>query len=239
MSNLVIENLSFSYGKKIALRDVSFQLDQGKFCALLGPNGAGKSTLFGLLTRLFTSKFGKISIAGFDLKNSPRKALANIGVVFQQSTLDLDLSVINNLRYSAALHGLTGKMAQYSIDQSLERMGLNLRKKERIRELNGGHRRRTEIARSLIHNPTILLLDEPTVGLDAESRTDITEHVHTLCDENKLTVLWATHLVDEIKKNDRLIIIHQGSVLEDGITSELTGEQSLNDHFLQLVSEDP
>ena len=129
MTRLVIENLSFSYGKKIALRDISFQIEEGKFCALLGPNGAEKYTLFGLLTRLFTSKVGTISIAGFDIKNSPRNALANIGVVFQQSTLDLDLSIINNLKYATALHGLTGTKANYSIDQSLERMGLKLRKK--------------------------------------------------------------------------------------------------------------
>ena len=237
MHHLTVENLSFSYGKKRALHEVSFQIEQSKFCALLGLNGAGKSTLFSLLTRLITPESGRVSIAGFDLMNFSRKAIASIGVVFQQSSLDLDLTVINNLRYAAALHGLAGRKAKYSIDQVLARMGLEHRINERVRELNGGHRRRTEIARAMIHDPQVLLLDEPTVGLDAETRTSLTDHIHNLCDDNNLTVLWATHLVDEIKQNDQLIIIHQGSILVDGITKEFIGETSLNDYFLNLVSE--
>ena len=234
---LTVENLSFAYGNNIALRDVSFRIEQSKFCALLGLNGAGKSTLFNLLTRLIIPDSGKISIAGFDMNSSPLNALAKMGVVFQQNSLDLDLTVIKNLRYAAALHGLSGQNAQSAIDQTLERMGLLSRSKEQVRELSGGHRRRTEIARAIIHNPKVLLLDEPTVGLDAETRTIIIKHIHNLCDESKLTVLWATHLVDEIDNKDQLVVIHQGSILVDGIMGELTGIQSLNDYFLQLVTE--
>ena len=235
-AGLSVSNLSFSYGVKQALDNVSFHVEEGRFCALLGPNGAGKSTLFGLLTRLFTTPEGQISVAGYDLAEAPHKALAEVGVVFQQTTLDLDLTVRNNLQYFAALHGLSGRPAGMPIETALERLGMRERADERARDLNGGHRRRAEIARALIHGPSVLLLDEPTAGLDAASRAAITGHVHDLCSTSKLTVLWATHLTDEVRNDDRLVILHQGCVLADGISRDMTDAQPLSEYFLQVTA---
>ncbi|ABV94400.1 ABC transporter [Dinoroseobacter shibae DFL 12 = DSM 16493] len=237
MTGLSVRNLSFSYGSRRALSDVSFDIPQGAFCALLGPNGAGKSTLFGLLTRLFTSPEGTITVAGHELRKTPRAALAEIGVVFQQSTLDVSLSVERNLKYFAALHGLAGAEAARRIDAALDRLDMAERRRETVRDLNGGHRRRTEIARALIHSPSVLLLDEPTVGLDAASRAAITAHVHDLAAETGLTVLWATHLTDEIRDTDQLLILHKGEIRADGTAAEIRGNTPLTEHFLRVTAQ--
>lgn len=239
MSGLRVQGLSYSHGSKLALDSVSFEVPAGVFCALLGPNGAGKSTLFALLTRLYTTKTGQIQLAGHNLQSAPLKALASIGVVFQQTTLDLDLSVTANLRYFAALQGLTGKQAAIRVAAVLERLDIADRANEPVRVLNGGHRRRTEIARALIHRPRILLLDEPTVGLDAAARAAITEHVHDLACNDGLTVLWATHLTDEIQTKDHLIVLHQGRILVEGQTSGIIGETPLREAFLTMTAGQP
>ena len=232
---LQVDNLRYRYGAKEALKGVSFTLEAGAFGALLGPNGAGKSTLYGLLTRLFTTSEGRIEIAGHALKAQPRAALARMGVVFQNQTLDLDLSVRQNLSYFASLHGLSGRDAATRIDAALDRLNMRERAGEKARALNGGHRRRTEIARALVHKPDVLLLDEPTVGLDAAARQSITSHVHQLCADQSLTVLWATHLTDEVYDSDHLVLLHQGQILQDGNVGELRGESTLSDHFLSLT----
>lgn len=234
MSGLSVRNLSFHYGAKCALDDVSFDVASGQFCALLGPNGAGKSTLFNLLTRLFTSGTGRIDIAGHELDADPRAALAKLGIVFQQTTLDLDLTIRQNLTYFAALQGLSGSQARLRIDAALERLQIADRAGEKARTLNGGHKRRTEIARALIHQPQVLLLDEPTVGLDAAARRAITDHVHALADDGT-TILWATHLTDEINEDDQTIILHQGKVLADAPASQISGSGTLGDRFLDLT----
>jgi ABC-2 type transport system ATP-binding protein len=237
MTGLSVRNVGFSYGRRRALEDVSFEVAPGAFCALLGPNGAGKSTLFGLLTRLFTTSEGHIEVAGHDISTEPRAALADIGVVFQQPTLDLDNTVQRNLRYFAALHGLSGQDADRRIGLALDRLGMAERAGEVARDLNGGHRRRTEIARALIHEPKVLLLDEPTVGLDAGSRARITAHVHDLAAETDLTVLWATHLTDEVRRDDRLVVLHRGRVLADGVAGDIAGASPLTEAFLELTGE--
>ncbi|PDT79749.1 ABC transporter ATP-binding protein [Sinorhizobium sp. BJ1] len=236
MTGLEISHVSYSYGSRKALDDVSFSVAAGRFCALLGPNGAGKSTLFALLTRLLVTKEGDISVAGFDIARDPRAALARIGVVFQQPTLDLDMTVRRNLRYFAGLHGLSGRQAALAIDAALTQLGMAERADEQVRALNGGHRRRMEIARALIHDPKILLLDEPTVGLDAASRQAITDHVHLLA-ERGLAVLWATHLVDEIQPADQVVVLHRGKVLSDGSAEDLAGGQGLAKTFLSMTAE--
>ncbi len=235
MNGIEVENLSYSYGSKQALNDVSFAVGKGQFCALLGPNGAGKSTLFNLMTRLFTAPDGAIRIAGHNLTDTPREALATLGIVFQQSTLDLDLTVRQNLMYFAALHGISGVEARQRVEECLTKLDMFERADEKARALNGGHRRRTEIARALIHNPSVLLLDEPTVGLDAAARNSITQHAHDLA-EDGTTVLWATHLTDEVQDTDRLVILHQARVLADGITADIRGAKSLKDEFLGLTA---
>ncbi|WP_316013248.1 ABC transporter ATP-binding protein [Roseobacter sp. HKCCA0434] len=235
MTGLAVSGVSHAYGPKPALTDVSFDLARGGFCALLGPNGAGKSTLFALLTRLIVADAGHIAVAGHDMARAPLAALARLGVVFQQPTLDLDLTVRQNLRYFAALHGLSGTEREQRIDAALDRLAMRERAGEKARALNGGHRRRTEIARALLHQPDVMLLDEPTVGLDAESRAAIAGHLHDLADEGE-TVLWATHLADEVRDSDRLVILHHGRVLVDGIAGEVRGDQPLTRAFLQMVA---
>lgn len=231
-------NLSFRYGDKPVLREVSFVLTSGRFHALLGPNGAGKSTLFGLLTRLLALQQGDIWLGGQSLKKQPAEAMRKIGVVFQQNALDLDLTVRQNLQYHAALHGLSRKEARTRGDRELERFNLLDRANDAVRQLNGGHRRRVEIARALLHEPSLLLLDEPTVGLDVASRKALNEHVRTLCEEDGLTVLWATHLIEEVREDDRVLILHQGQLLADGngqAICEAEGTRDLAETFHSLT----
>lgn len=231
-------NLSFRYGDKQVLREVSFALTSGRFHALLGPNGAGKSTLFGLLTRLLALQQGELLLAGQSLKKQPAEAMRRIGVVFQQNALDLDLTVRQNLQYHAALHGLSRKEARVRGDRELERFSLLDRANDAVRQLNGGHRRRVEIARALLHEPSLLLLDEPTVGLDVASRKALNEHVRTLCEEDGLTVLWATHLIEEVRAEDRVLILHQGQLLADGkgqAICEAEGTRDLAETFHSLT----
>ncbi|KIC45541.1 ABC transporter ATP-binding protein [Tateyamaria sp. ANG-S1] len=234
MTGLEATGLTYSYGAKKALEDVSFSVSSGAFCALLGPNGAGKSTLFNLLTRLFVAPEGRIIIAGHDLRTNPRAALAELGIVFQQTTLDLDLTVQQNLNYFAALHGLSGRAARAHIDAALDQLDMRERAGEKARALNGGHRRRSEIARALLHDPSVLLLDEPTVGLDAAARASITDYAHTLADQGK-TVLWATHLTDEVRPDDDLIVLHRAKVLAHGKARDVAGDMSLKDRFLSMT----
>lgn len=236
-NGLTVADLSYRYGAKQALSDVTFSVAQGQFCALLGPNGAGKSTLFNLLTALFSTPSGQISVAGVDLARHPLVALSRLGVVFQQPTLDLDLTVRRNLLYFAALHGLAGAEANRRTDAALAQLGMAERADELVRALNGGHRRRMEIARALIHRPQVLLLDEPTVGLDAASRVAITDHVHGLATQG-LSVLWATHMTDEVRDSDQVILLHKGRVIADDTAAALRGQEPLRDIFLRLTGSD-
>lgn len=235
MDGLTVKDISHDWGARRALDGVSFSIERGRFCAMLGPNGAGKSTLFGMLTRLFVPRAGRIAIAGYDMAREPRAALARMGVVFQGPTLDLDLTVKRNLLYFAALHGFSGREAETRAMAALDRLGMAERAGEKAAKLNGGHRRRMEIARALIHGPQVLLLDEPTVGLDAASRAAITKHVHDLARDG-LTVLWATHLVDEVRAKDRLVMLHRGRVLADGEAGDIGGGD-LSGRFLALTGE--
>jgi len=240
MNSLALEiaELNFSYAKKQVLYDVALQVSAGQCCILLGPNGAGKSTLFSLITRLYDYRQGSIKLAGFDVHQQSLKALAHLGVVFQQTTLDLDLTVQQNLRYHAALQGIGRKKAKNRIQKQLELLGMYERRAELVRQLNGGHRRRVEIARSLLHEPSVLLLDEPTVGLDVPSRQSIVEHIHTLTEETSLAVLWATHLMDEIHSSDQVVVIHQGVAQANGISSDLLAQTKttyMSDAFSQLT----
>lgn len=218
---LEIVSLSFKYGAKLALEDVSFTVSPGQFKVLLGPNGAGKTTLFSLITRLYASSQGRIFVDGLDLGQDSLPALACMGVVFQQATLDLDLSVRQNLNYHGALHGMSRKQAGARIEEELARMDMAQRADEKVRQLNGGHRRRVEIARALMHRPKLLLLDEPTVGLDVHSRHDLVEHVHGLARDGGIAVLWATHLIDEVHDDDSVTILHHGKVRADGTVTEV------------------
>jgi ABC-2 type transport system ATP-binding protein len=218
---LAINGLSFAYGTHKALDNITIKIQSGECTILLGQNGAGKSTLFSLITRLYDSREGSIQLCGFDIKQQSGLALAKLGVVFQQTTLDMDLSVEQNLRYHTALHGMSGKLAKQRIQQELERLNMYERRFEKVRQLNGGHKRRVEIARALLHKPSLLLLDEPTVGLDVPSRHNIVEYVHDLVAEEKIAVLWASHLMDEIYDNDHLIMLHKGQIKANGTVPDV------------------
>lgn len=218
---LDVQGLHFSYGAKMALNDVGFVVRQGEFKVLLGPNGAGKTTIFSLITRLHGCQQGAIKIEGFDLEKATGKALSKMGVVFQLQTLDLDLTVRQNLLYHAALQGIPRSLALERITAELTRLDMLDRLHEVVRNLNGGHRRRVEIARALIHEPDLLLLDEPTVGLDVPARRSIVAHVHALCKNGKIAVMWTTHLIDEVYPDDSVIILHNGQVLADGPVGEV------------------
>lgn len=225
MNALEVSHLSFAYGPRQALDQVSLSLAPGRFAALLGPNGAGKSTLIALLTRLYDLQQGDIRVGGCSLRNAARAALRQLGVVFQQSTLDLDLSVEQNLHYHAALHGLSRRQGQARIDAELARQGLSERRRDSVRALNGGHRRRVEIARALLHEPRLLLLDEASAGLDPASRLALNRHIRQLCQEQRLSVLWTTHLLDEVQADDQLLILHQGRLVASGVASTISQQQ--------------
>jgi ABC-2 type transport system ATP-binding protein len=235
---LSVSGVSHSYGARRALIDVDFNVAPASFTALLGLNGAGKSTLFSLITRLFGIQAGHISIFGHDIGRAPGEALRMLGVVFQPRTLDLDLSVMQNLLYHAALHGIGRRDARARAEEVLARIGLADRAGSKVRDLSGGQMRRLEIARALLHRPRLLLLDEATVGLDVKARADILSHVRQLVTEQGIGVLWATHLFDEIAARDDLVILHQGKVLALGDVANVlskTGAQDVNSAFMRLT----
>lgn len=236
---LSVTGVNHSYGSRPALHDISFTVAPASFTALLGLNGAGKSTLFSLITRLFGIQAGRIGIFGFDIRSDPGEALRLLGVVFQPRTLDLDLSVLQNLLYHAALHGIDRHTARVRAGEELARIGLADRAASKVRDLSGGQMRRLEIARALLHRPRLLLLDEATVGLDVKARADIVGYVRALVAEQGISVLWATHLLDEIMPRDDLVVLHQGRVLALGQVATIiadVGEPDLNSAFARLIS---
>ncbi len=236
---LDVREVSKSYGARKALDKVSLQVAPGQFVALLGPNGAGKSTLFQLLSGLFNADEGVVRVCGHDMRRTPVRALGRIGVVFQQMTLDLDLSVTANLLFHARLHGLGGREAGARIADVLDRLGLAERAADRVRELSGGNRRKVELARALLHRPAVLLMDEATVGLDPASRRQLLDEVLGLRGRG-VAVLWATHLVDEAEAADRVLILHRGRMLADGTPQALVaqaGTATLAQAFLKLTGD--
>jgi ABC-2 type transport system ATP-binding protein len=238
VSALSVGGVSHSYGKRRALVDINFTVAPASFSALLGLNGAGKSTLFSLVTRLFGTQSGQISIFGHDIGRTPGEALRLLGVVFQPRTLDLDLSVTQNLLYHAALHGIGRREARLRSGEVLARIGLTERAGSKVRDLSGGQMRRLEIARALLHRPRLLLLDEATVGLDVEARADILHHIRRLVAEQGIGVLWATHLLDEIMSSDHLVVLHQGRVLAHGDVARIiadAGTHDVNAAFMRLT----
>jgi ABC-2 type transport system ATP-binding protein len=239
---LSVEGLSHSYGTRQALRDVTFAIEPARFTVLLGLNGAGKSTLFSLVTRLFVTQHGVIRIFGHDVARAPGAALRRIGIVFQPRTLDLDLSVTQNLVYHAALHGIGAREARRRAAHELTRIALADRANDKVRDLSGGQMRRLEIARALLHRPQLMLLDEPTVGLDIKSRADILTHVRGLVSEERVCVLWATHLIDEIAGGDDVIVLHQGRVLAHapvGTIVAQAGAPDIRAAFTRMVEDVP
>ncbi|MCE6953319.1 ATP-binding cassette domain-containing protein [Cereibacter sphaeroides] len=233
---LEITGLSHSFGSVHALRDVSFTVPRGAFVALLGVNGAGKTTLFSLITRLYDSTSGTIRVAGFDARRQPGEALARLGIVFQSRALDADLTLVQNLRYHAALHGIGRREAALRIDEVLALVSLTDKAGARVATLSGGQQRRAEIARALLHRPELLLLDEATAGLDLRSRDEVQTVVRSLIAAEGVSALWATHMMEEIAPVDRVVVLHRGEVRLAGRAADLGG--SLAQGFLALTGED-
>ena len=233
--------LSKSYGRVRALDGVSFAVPAGSVTALLGLNGAGKTTLFQILTGLFVADAGRVSVFGDDIAAAPVRALGHMGIVFQQPVLDLDLTVRQNLAFHAGLHGLRGRRAAAAIAGGLAAFRIGDLAAKRVRELSGGTRRKVELARALVTSPRLLLLDEPSQGLDTRSRAELVTDVFALAAERGTTVLWATHLVAEVDRADRVVVLHRGRVAADGTPSELTaaeGGGTLEAAFLGIARRD-
>jgi len=235
---LAVEGVSHSYGKRKALDDVSFNVQPASFTVLLGLNGAGKSTLFSLVTRLYSTQAGAIKIFGYEVGRQPGEALRRLGVVFQARTLDLDLSVQQNLIYHAALHGIGAGETKERAKIVLDHVKMADRAMDKVRDLSGGQMRRVEIARALLHRPQMLLLDEPTVGLDIKARADILAHVRNLVETTGIGVLWTTHLIDELTPQDDVVVLHQGKILDKGTVADVTaraGQTTMRDAFTSLT----
>lgn len=234
---LELNSVDFSYGKKQVLNKVALNIKEGTFSVLLGLNGAGKSTLFSLVTRLLNLQSGKIFINGYSIQDYSN-ALKDIGIVFQEPTLDLDLTVKQNLYYYGSLKGLGFKETILSINDEIEKLELSDVMDTTVRNLNGGHRRRVEILRALINKPKLLLLDEATVGLDLKSRFDILAYVRDLVVTKNISVLWITHLFDEVILEDNLSIIKAGQIIDSGIVKDIVAKyekDNLVDTFNFLV----
>jgi ABC-2 type transport system ATP-binding protein len=226
---LAVNGVSHAYGPRKALDNVSLTVPQSCFTALLGLNGAGKTTLFSLITRLYDTRTGSIDVLGHRVSREPGEALRRLGVVFQARTLDLDLSVMENLLYHAALHGIGGRDARQRAEMALQGIDLADRAKDPARKLSGGQMRRVEIARALLHEPRVLVLDEATVGLDVNSKTLILQHVRALVRERGVAVLWATHLLDEVANDDAVVVLHRGRVVAAGDVSAVIAQAGYTD----------
>jgi len=235
---LLLDGVVKSYGAVRAVDGVSLRASPGEFIALLGPNGAGKTTLFQLLSGLFVPDAGRIEIMGHDMRRDPVPALGLLGIVFQQPTLDLELSVTGNLLFHAGLHGIPRAVAKTRIARELARLGLAERAHDKAAQLSGGNRRRVELARALLHEPRVLLMDEATVGLDPGSRSDLLKLMLSLRAERSVAVLWATHLCDEVPDADRVVVLHRGKVLADTTPAQLVakaGAATIEQAFLAMT----
>jgi ABC-2 type transport system ATP-binding protein len=231
--------LTKRYGTRNALKNLSLNLAAGEFVALLGPNGAGKSTLFQVLTGLFAADEGEVEVAGHSLATSAAAALRHIGVVFQQMSLDLDLSVRRNLLFQADLHGLPRRLSTERLEAGCAQLGIDVDLDRRVRELSGGNRRKVELVRALLHRPSVLLMDEATVGLDPRSRQDLMHALHANVQERGVCVLWATHRVEEAEGADRVLVLHHGELLAEGTPAQVTqalGRPTLEAGFIARTS---
>jgi ABC-2 type transport system ATP-binding protein len=215
------ENLTHRYGDRVALAGVSFETRQGEIFGLLGPNGGGKSTVFRILSTLMAPTSGKAAIAGFDVAREPDKVRRKIGVVFQSQSLDKKLTVEENLRGQGHLHGMSGAKLRERMEKVLGRLGLADRRGDLVEVLSGGLKRRVEIAKGLLHQPAVLLMDEASTGLDPGARRELWRFILELRELEGVTVLLTSHILDEADKCDRLALLHEGRVVSQGTPAEL------------------
>ena len=225
---IMVQDVRFAYGDRQALNGLTFAVESGEIFGLLGPNGGGKSTLFRLLSTLLPLREGRVSVGGFDLATQQAQIRQILGVTFQSPSLDRKLTVQENLKHQGHLYGLRGVELQTRIDQGLERLGVADRRRELVGKLSGGLQRRVEIAKSLLHHPQLLLLDEPSTGLDPGARIDLWKFLRDLRRELSLTIVVTTHLLDEAEDCDRLGLLHQGQMVAldtpDALRSSVGGD---------------
>lgn len=232
-----VSSLVFRYGDRTALDKVSFSVEQGEIFGLLGPNGGGKTTLFRILSTLLTPAEGSARVSSFDVSRQPLAVRKIIGVVFQNQSLDRRLSASENLIHQGHLYGLRGEALKNRIDSLLELLGIEDRRNDAVDTLSGGLKRRVELAKGLIHQPELLLLDEPSTGVDPGARLDFWEYIQLLRRQEGITVLLTTHLLEEADKCDRLAILDQGRLVAEGSPRELK-EQIGGDVVVILSSRD-
>jgi len=216
-----VDSLSHQYGSRKALDGLSFAVPKGQIFGLLGPNGGGKSTLFRILATMMAPAQGKARIAGFDVVSQPQQVRRRIGVVFQTQSLDRKLTVDENLHSQGQLFGFSGADLGRRVEDALARLRLTDRRADIVDTLSGGLKRRVEIAKALLHDPEVLLMDEPSTGLDPGVRRELTQHIEELRKSRGVTVLLTTHILEEAERCDRLLLIHQGRRVAEGSPAEL------------------
>lgn len=210
---VVVNNLCRSYGTRLALDHVTFSVSRGEMFALLGPNGGGKTTLFKILSTLLPATSGEVCVFGQNISDNPHTVRVHLGVVFQQPSLDRKLTVVENLQHHGHLYGLRGKTLRERIASMLHRMGLADRAHDLVEKLSGGLQRRVELAKGLLHKPDLLLLDEPSTGLDPGARRDFSQYLSQLREQEGVTVVLTTHIMEEAERCDRVGILHQGKLV--------------------------
>jgi ABC-2 type transport system ATP-binding protein len=219
-----LQDLHHQYGDRVALAGVSFDVRPAEIFGLLGPNGSGKTTTFRILSTLMVPSGGRAVIMGHDVARQAALVRRNIGVVFQAQSIDIKLSAEENLMLIGHIYGLRGAMLKKRVNEMLSRVGLADRARERAETFSGGMQRRLELAKGLLHHPSVLLLDEPTTGLDPGARRDLWQYLQILRDEERVTVLITTHLMEEAERCDRLAIYANGGVVALGTPAELKNE---------------
>src|SRR6185437_3736967 len=219
-----LDGLTHDYGSRLALNNLSFNVKPAEIFGLLGPNGSGKTTLFRILSTLMVPTAGHARIAGFDVRANPTRVRQQTGIVFQATSLDVKLTIAENLMHQGHLYGLRGSELEARSKEVLSRVGLTDRAKDMVETLSGGQKRRVELAKGLIHSPSVLLLDEPSTGLDPGARIDLWHYLRILRDQHGVTVLVTTHLMEEAEHCDRLAILSSGQLVALGTPAELKSE---------------
>ncbi len=216
-----VENLTKRFGSITAVDDVSFEVDEGTIFGFLGPNGAGKTTTINILCTLLLPTSGKAFIAGYDCIKEPSEVRKSIGIVFQDTTLDKDLTAYENLMFHAYLYDVKRSEIKKTVHDALYFVGLYERRNDQVKKFSGGMKRRLEVARGLIHKPRILFLDEPTLGLDPQTRTNLWNVIVQLPREHNVTIFMTTHYMEEAEVCHRIAIIDKGKIITMGTPDEL------------------
>ena len=239
MPIIEVKNLTKKFGDFIAVKDVSFSVEKGGIFAFLGPNGAGKSTTIKMLTTLLTPTSGELFIDGHDVKKNPREVRHSFGIVFQDPSLDDELTAYENMEIHGVLYHVKKEILKERIKQLLEFVELWDRKNSLVKEFSGGMKRRLEIARGLLHHPKVLFLDEPTLGLDPQTRNHMWKYLSELNKTEGITVFFTTHYMEEAERiADHIAIIDLGNIVDSGNVEQLktsTNTNSLEEAFLKLT----